>query len=137
MINYIIYKYIYIYQFLQQNNFKISILLLILFLKVFFLHFYKLWSILSPPIFCVKISANISNISIKSKYWYIRNYRYFYPWLQETNSPQPLKRNNYLSQQEWNSHTLNCTWCHPHKEVEYKNPWVYATRTWWHLDEEV
>ena len=29
----------------------------------------------------VKISTDISNISVKSKYRYIRNYRYFVPWL--------------------------------------------------------
>ena len=28
----------------------------------------------------VKISTNISDISVKSKYRYIRNYRYFVPW---------------------------------------------------------
>ena len=54
---------LYIYQFLEQNNFKISIILLISYFKsffFFFLHFYKFLSIFSPSIFCVKISTGIS-----------------------------------------------------------------------------
>ena len=47
-----------------------------------FVHFPKFLSILGPPILCVKISTDISDISIKSKYRYIRNYRYFHHWTQ-------------------------------------------------------
>ena len=45
----------------------------------FFLYFYKFWSILGLSIFFSKISADISDISVKSKYRYIRDYRYFHP----------------------------------------------------------
>ena len=46
----------------------------------FFLLIFALPIFLSkyPPIF-----TDISDISVKSKYRYIRNYRYFIPWVQE------------------------------------------------------
>ena len=56
----------------------------------FSLHFHEFLTILSLPIFFSKISADISpiypkifdisDISVKSKYRYIRDYRYFHPW---------------------------------------------------------
>ena len=45
------------YQFFEQNNFKISIILLILFLRVFLLYFYNFRLILGSSIFCIKISS--------------------------------------------------------------------------------
>ena len=68
MINYITHThthtYTYVYQFLQQNNFKMSIIILISFLRGFYFYFYffMFWSILGLPIFCVKITADISPI---------------------------------------------------------------------------
>ena len=47
----------------------------------FSLHFYEFLTILSLLIFFSKISADIS---VKSKYRYIRDYRYFHPWLRHT-----------------------------------------------------
>ena len=47
----------------------------------FSLHFHEFLTILSLSIFFSKISTDISDISVKSKYQYIRNYRYFHPWL--------------------------------------------------------
>ena len=46
----------------------------------FSLYFYEFLTILNLSIFFSKISADIS---VKSKYRYIRDYRYFHPWLQE------------------------------------------------------
>ena len=43
----------------------------------FSLHFHEFLTILSLPIFSSKISADIS---VKLKYRYIRDYRYFHPW---------------------------------------------------------
>ena len=48
----------------------------------FSLHFHEFLTILSLPIFFSKISADISDISVKSKYQYIRDYRYFHLWMQ-------------------------------------------------------
>ena len=62
-----------------------SIILLILFLKVLFYIFLSFWSILGLPIFYVKISINIF---VKSKYRYIRDYRYFHPCSGQENSNQ-------------------------------------------------
>ena len=61
----------------------------------FSLHFHEFLTILSLLIFFSKISIDISpiypiylryiqyisDISVKSKYRYIRDYRYFHPWL--------------------------------------------------------
>ena len=60
--------YIYQLQFYYTFNFIF---------KSFFLHFYNFWSILGSSIFYVKISVDVS---VKWKYRYIRNYRYFHPW---------------------------------------------------------
>ena len=56
----------------------------------FSLHFYEFLIILSLPIFFSNIRryisdiseyiSDISDISVKSKYRYIRDYRYFHPW---------------------------------------------------------
>ena len=49
----------------------------------FFLHFHEFLTILSLPIISADISKNISDISdisVKSNYRYIRDYRYFHPW---------------------------------------------------------
>ena len=53
--------------------------------KSFILYFYKFLSILGLPIFYVKISINIF---VKSKYRYIRDYRYFHPCSGQENSNQ-------------------------------------------------
>ena len=77
MINYNIYIYIYIYiSIFEQNNFKISIILLVLFLKVFAYIFIIFRSILDLPIFCVKIFVDICLIYpiYQWKYGYICNY---------------------------------------------------------------
>ena len=57
-----------------------SIILLIIIMR-FSLHFHEFLTILSLPIFFSRISADISDISVKSKYRYIRDYRYFHHWL--------------------------------------------------------
>ena len=63
-----VYLLIYVFYKVQQSismNFKVFLLIFVL---PIFLSKY-------PPIF-----TNISDISVKSKYRYIRNYRYFVPW---------------------------------------------------------
>ena len=49
----------------------------------FSLYFHEFLTILSLLIFFSKISTDISDIFVKSKYRYIRNYRYFHPWMQQ------------------------------------------------------
>ena len=63
-----VYLLIYLFFIVQQSifmNFKVFLLISVL---PIFLSKY-------PPIF-----TDISDISVKSKYRYIRNYRYFVPW---------------------------------------------------------
>ena len=67
-----VYFIIYVFYKVQQSismNFKVFLLIFVL---PIFLSKY-------PPIF-----TDISDISVKSKYRYIRNYRYFVPWLYVT-----------------------------------------------------
>ena len=45
-----------------------------------------------PPIF-----TDISDISVKSKYRYIRNYRYFVPYLKYETKFQKKKKNTFVA----------------------------------------
>ena len=73
---------IYIYQIIQQNKFKLSIILLITLLWGFFFIFYEFWSIFYLLKFFFqnirRYFFDISDISVKSNYRYIRSYRYFH-----------------------------------------------------------
>ena len=64
-----LYLLIYVFFIVQQSIFMNFKVFLLIFALPIFLSKY-------PPIF-----TDIYDISIKSKYRYIRNYRYFVPWV--------------------------------------------------------
>ena len=86
--NMCIFAYLCIFFIVQQSismNFKVF--LLIFALPIFLSKYPPIFLSKYPPIFLSKyppIFSDISDISVKSKYRYIRNYRYFVPCVRDS-----------------------------------------------------